>query len=334
MADAITLGMAVARAAILIMLGAALWAFCGAAQAQSFPNKPIRLVVQFAPGGSADAVARLLATRMGEDLGQSVIVENRAGAGGMIANEYVARAAPDGYTLLLGSAGGLAITPLLAPKEGFDPVKSLAPVAPVVSSGFILVVPADNPANDLQGLIKLLKANPGKYNYGSSGTGGSPHLAGELFKRQAGVDIVHVPYTGLGPAIAALLGGQIQLLFADVGLVAPHIKAGKLKAIAYTGADRTATFPQLPTMIQAGMPGFVAGSWYGILAPAGTPRAVVDKLNQVIVKDIKQPDMQKQFAAQGLDPVTISTPQQFTDMIKSDIARWSEVIRSANIKIN
>jgi tripartite-type tricarboxylate transporter receptor subunit TctC len=314
-------------------LGAVIALFVHGAGAQTFPTKPIRLIVQYAPGGSADVVGRLVAQKISQTLKQSVIVENRAGANGMIGNEYVAKADPDGYTLLLGAAGALAIAPNLTKKEKFNPLTALAPVALVTTSSFVLTVPPQIPADNLNALTALLKANPGKYNFGSSGIGGSPHLAGELYKSTTGVEITHVPYTGLGPAIVGLLGGQIQLLFADVGLVTPSIKAGKLRAIAVTGAQRSPALPTVPTMIESGLPGFVAGSWYGVFAPAGTPAKVIDRLNIAIREACDQPDVRRQFAVQGLDPVLIKTPAEFGALLKSDFNRWSKVIHDAHITV-
>jgi len=306
----------------------------GPAAAQSWPSQPVNIMVGFGPGSTPDLVSRVIGEQLQKKLGQPFVVQNRPGAGGMIGNEAVARSAPDGYTLLLGTAGGVVTTPILTPKTNFDSQKSLAPVAQVVSNGFILVAAPNFPADDLQGVIKLLKDNPGKYNYGSSGTGASPHLAAERFKQQADVDMVHVPYNGLGPAITALLGGQVQLLFADIGLVSSHIRAGTLKAIAYTGTQRNRQFPDLPTAMESGLPDFQAGSWYGILAPAGTPKPIIDKLNQAIVELAKSDDMQEQLNKQGLDPVTITSAQQFAEVIQSDIEHWSSVIKKANIVVN
>jgi tripartite-type tricarboxylate transporter receptor subunit TctC len=321
------------RRAVTAGIGAMMAVSIHAVDAQTFPTKPIRLVVQYAPGGSADVVGRLVAQKISQTLGQSVIVENRAGANGMIGNEYVAKADPDGYTLLLGAAGALAIAPNLTTKEKFNPLTALAPVALVTTSSFVLTVPPQIPASNLQELTALLKANPGKYNFGSSGIGGSPHLTGELYKNVAGVQITHVPYTGLGPAIVGLLGGQIQLLFADVGLVTPSIKAGKLRAIAVTGERRSPALPNVPTMIESGLPGFVAGSWYGVFAPAGTPAKVIDRLNAAIREACDQADVRRQFAVQGLDPVLIKTPQEFAALLKNDFNRWSKVIHEAHITV-
>ena len=301
------------------------------ASAQPYPAKPIKVVVTFAAGGGADFVARVLAAKLSEPLGQSVVVENRAGAGGAIGAEAVAKSPPDGYTLLLGAAGTLTILPNLQEKVPFDSVKDFAPIGLAGSSPFVLAVGSTVPANTVAELTALAKANPGKLNYGSSGNGGAPHLAGELYKSMTGIDIVHVPYKGLAPAITDVLGGQLQILFADVGLIAPHLKSGRLKALAVTGKERSSALPDLPTMIEAGVPGYQAGTWYGILAPVGTPSAVVMRLNGVLLKVIATPEIKTQFAAQGIEPAG-GGPDQFGALIRDDMARWGKLIKEAKIK--
>jgi tripartite-type tricarboxylate transporter receptor subunit TctC len=259
------------------------------------------------------------------------VVENRAGAGGAIGAESVAKSPADGYTLLLGAAGTLTILPNLQEKVPFDSTKDFVPIALLGSSPFVLALTPSVPAQSVAELTALAKANPGTLNYGSSGNGGAPHLAGELYKSIAGIDIVHVPYKGLAPAITDLLGGQLQILFADVGLVAPHLKAGKLKAVAVTGRDRSSVLPELPTMIEAGVPNYQAGTWYGILAPAGTPGAVVKRLNDELQKIVANPDIKAQFAVQGIEPAG-GTPEQFGALIRDDSAKWGRLIKAANIK--
>ncbi len=320
-----------ARAFLIALVGAMTLVVAAPATAQPYPNKPIKIVVTFAAGGGADFVARIVAAKLGDALGQTVLVENRAGAGGAIGAEFVAKAPADGYTLLLGAAGTLTILPNVQEKVPFDSVKDFAPIGLVGSSPFVLTLAPSVPATSVTELTALIKANPGKFNFGSSGNGGAPHLAGELYKSTAGVDIVHVPYKGLAPAITDLLGGQLQILFADVGLVSPHLKAGKLNGIAVTGKTRSSVLPELPTMIEAGIANFQAGTWYGILAPAGTPSAVVTRLNAELQKIVASSDIRTQFAAQGIEPAG-GTPEQFGALIRDDSEKWGKLIKSANIK--
>jgi tripartite-type tricarboxylate transporter receptor subunit TctC len=308
---------------------AAAW---GPAAAQAWPARPIRLVVTFAAGGGADFAGRTVGARLAEQLGQSVLVDNRAGGGGLIGNDIVAKAPPDGYTLLLGAAGPMVVAPHLYPSVPYDPVKDLVPVAHIASTPFVLTVSPGVAANTLAELIAFAKANPGKLTYGSSGTGGTPHLAGELFTRMAGVNMVHAPYKGLAPAINDLLGGHIQVLFADTGLVLPHIKAGKLKALAVTGTRRTPLLPDLPTVPEAGLPSYSAGSWYGFLAPAGTPADVMNRLNAEVRTALGHPELQKQLGTQGMEPLAMSR-EQFAALLREDFDKWGKLIREANIKL-
>ena len=308
---------------------AAAW---GPAAAQAWPSRPIRLVVTFAAGGGADFAGRNVGARLAEQLGQSVLVDNRAGGGGLIGNEIVAKASPDGHTLLLGAAGPLVVAPHLYPSVPYDPVKDLVPVAHIASTPFVLTVAPGVAANTVAELLAFAKANPGNLTYGSSGTGGTPHLAGELFIRMAEVNMVHAPYKGLAPAINDLLGGHIQVLFADTGLVLPHIKAGKLKALAVTGTRRTPLLPDLPMVREAGLPSYSAGSWYGILAPAGTPAAIMNRLNAEVRTALVHPDLQKQLATQGMEPLAMSR-EQFGALLREDYDKWGKLIREANIKL-
>jgi len=301
------------------------------ALAQSWPDRPIKLIVTFPAGGGADFVGRALAPKLTEALGQSVVVDNRGGANGAIGNAAVSHAAPDGYTLLLGAAGALTIAPHLYDKLDFDTFRDYVPVSLVGSSPFVLAVNPSVPAKSVAELTALAKANPGKLNAGSSGTGGAPHLALELYKSIAGVQIVHVPYKGLAPAITDLLGGQVQVLFADVGLIAPHLKAGTLRALAVTGAQRTPALPDLPTMQEAGVPGYTAGTWYGVLAPAGTPSAIVNRLNAEIDKALAAPQLRAQFAEQSVNTAG-GRPEDFAALIRQDYDKWGKLIREANIK--
>ena len=320
-----------AAAILATVLAVALAPGAPSALAQAFPTKPIKVVVTFPAGGGADFVARAIAPRLTESLGQSVVVDNRAGAGGNIGAEAVAKSPPDGYTLLLGAAGTMTISPNLYDKVPFDTFRDFDPIGLAGSSPFVLVANPAVAANTLAELTAFAKANPGKLNYGSSGNGGAPHLAGELYKSMAGINIVHVPYKGLAPAITDLLGGQVQLLFADVGLVAQHVKSGKLKAIAMTGRQRSAGLPEVPTMIEAGLPGYQAGTWYGLFAPAGTPKEIVTRVNADLVRIVATPEIRSQFALQGIEPGG-DRPEQFATLNRDDYTKWGKLIKEANIK--
>jgi tripartite-type tricarboxylate transporter receptor subunit TctC len=318
-------------AAIGTVLLAVTAALAAPAFGQAYPNKPIKMIVTFPAGGGADFVGRAISPKLTDSLGQPVVVDNRAGAGGNIGAEAAAKSPPDGYTLLLGAAGTMTISPNLYDKVPFDTFKDFEPIVLVGSSPFVLAVNPSVAANTLAELTAFAKANPGKLNYGSSGNGGAPHLAGELYKSMAGINMVHVPYKGLAPAITDLLGGQVQVLFADVGLVAPHIKAGKVKAIAVTGASRATALPDVPTMSEAGLTGYRAGTWYGLFAPTGTPKDVIARVNADAVKAVAGADMKSQFGQQGIEPAG-GTPAEFATLIRDDYAKWSKLIKEANIK--
>ena len=303
----------------------------GLAVAQAYPSKPLRMVVTFAAGGGADFVARALAPKLGDLLGQPVLVDNRPGANGALGADIVAKAAPDGYTLLLGAAGTMVVAPHLGANMPFDTFKDLAPVSLIAISPFVVTLHPSVQANSIRELIALAKANPGKINYGTSGTGGSPQLATELFNSMAGVKLVHVPYKGLAPALTDLMGGQIQVVFADVGLVKGHIAGGKLKGLAVTSAVRTSVMPDMPTVAEAGVPGYAAGTWYGVLAPAGTPADIVSRLNAETRKALANADVRAAFASQGVDPAG-DTAEQFAGFMREEFAKWGKVIREAGIK--
>ena len=310
---------------------AALFMLPGIALAQPYPSKPIRLIVTFATGGGTDLVARTVAPRLAEALGQPIVIENRAGANGAIGVEAVARAAPDGYTLAVGAAGTLVVAPHLGQKLPFDTFKDLTPVALMVTSPFIVTVNPAVKAKSVAELIALAKSGA-RLNVGSSGVGGAPHLAAEFFKSLAGVEMEHVAYKGLGPAITDLLGGQIQVIFADVGLVSGHIKSGRLSGLAVTGATRSSAVPELPTVAEAGLAGYAAGTWYGVLAPAGTPATIVARLNEEIRRVQALPEVRNALVAQGVEPA-LTTPEQFGGFMRDENAKWSRVIRNAGIKL-
>jgi tripartite-type tricarboxylate transporter receptor subunit TctC len=304
----------------------------GPARAQDYPTKPIRLVVPFAAGGATDVLARLVGERLTASLGQQVVVDNRPGAGGNIGSDLVARAEPDGYTILMGAVGTHAINPSLYPKMPYDPVKDFAPVTLVASVPNVLVVNPEVPANSVQELIDLAKAKPGELNFASSGNGTSIHLSGELFKAMTGTDIVHVPYKGSGPAVTDLLGGQVQMMFDNMPSSLPHVKAGKLRALGVTSAKRSPALPEVPTIAEAGVPGYDATSWFGILAPAGTPEPVVTRLQGAIVQALGEPEMRQRMADLGAEPVG-DTPAEFGQFIAAEIAKWAKVVNDAGVKL-
>ena len=314
----------------VVLLFAALAVAASATFAQPYPAKPIRLVVTFATGGGTDLAARTVAPKISEALGQSIVIENRAGANGAVGAEAVAKAPADGYTLMVGAAGTLAVAPHLA-KLPFDTFRDFAPISLLATSPFVVTVNPSVKAESIRELVALARANPGRLSFGSSGTGGAPQLATELFKSMAGIDMLHVPYKGLGPAITDLLGGQIQLIFADVGLVTAHLKAGKLRGLAVSGSSRSAALPDLPTVAEAGVPGYAAGTWYGLFAPAGTPPAIVSRLSEETRKALAHPDVRASLAAQGVDPAG-NTPEQFAAFVREEHAKWGKVIRDAGIK--
>ena len=289
-------------------------------------------MVPFAAGGATDVLARLVGERLTATLGQQVVVDNRPGAGGNIGSDVVARAEPDGYTILMGAVGTHAINPSLYPKMPYDPVKDFAPVTLVASVPNVLVVNPEVPANSVQELIDLAKAKPGELNFASSGNGTSIHLSGELFKAMTGTDIVHVPYKGSGPAVTDLLGGQVQMMFDNMPSSLPHVKAGKLRALGVTSAKRSPALPEVPTIAEAGVPGYDATSWFGILAPAGTPEPVVTRLQGAIVQALGEPEMRQRMADLGAEPVG-DTPAEFGQFIAAEIAKWAKVVNDAGVKL-
>jgi len=299
-----------------------------AAPAADFPTKPIRMLVGFAPGGGTDATARAMSGKLSERLGQQVVIDNRPGAAGNIATEITAQANPDGYTILMGTIAALAINPSLYKKLPFDPLKDVLPISRAVDSTNILVVHPSVAAKNVKELIALAKSK--SLNGGSSGVGGAGHLALELFNLQAGTTIVHVPYKGGGPAMADLLGGNIQLIFATAASAVPHIKSGRIRALAVTTAKRSGLVPDLPTVAEAGLPGFEANNWYGILAPHGTPRSIINRLNKEVVAVLNLPDVKEFLFKQGLDAAP-STPEDFAAYIRSEKAKWEKVIKAAKL---
>ncbi len=317
--------------AVMVVIAAAVAAPAVQAQAP-YPTKPIRIVVPFPAGGTTDILARAVAQKLTEMGGQPVVVDNRPGAGGNIGAELVAKSAPDGYTLLMGTVGTHAINPGLYAKMPYDHQRDFAPVILVAGVPNVLVVNPAVPATSVQELIAYGKANPGKLNFASSGSGTSIHLAGELFKTMSGVQMTHVPYKGSSPALTDLLGGQVQLMFDNLPSALPHIKAGKLRALAVTSAQRAPALPDVPTVAEAGLPGFEASSWFGLLAPAGTPKEIIAKLNAEVAKWLATPEARDKLTAQGANAVG-SAPDAFAQYIAAETIKWLKVVKESGAKV-
>ena len=300
----------------------------GKAGAQTYPLKPLRLVVTFPPGGSSDTIARLVAPKLGERLGQPVIADNRPGGGGSIGADMVAKSAPDGYTLVVGAAGGLALNAVIYPKLPYDPAKDFAPITLLVTSPFIVAVnPANSPAGTLKELIANIQAKPGQ-PFASGGTGTGMHLAGELFKLMLAADMTHVPYKGNGPALTDLAGGQVPMAFTDLGSTPPFARSGRIRILAVASAKRSALAPDIPTAAEAGLPGWEALGWFGVAAAAGTPQPIVQRLNSEITAILRQPDMRERILATGNEPAP-TTPEEFGSFIREEIARWGKVVKDS-----
>ena len=314
--------------AVLAMTGSVL---PGIAVAQTYPTKSIRLIVPFPPGGSTDLMGRVLGAKLGEAFNQQVIVENRPGASGMIGNELVARAAPDGHMLTMGTIGAMSVNVSLFKSVPYDSTRDFAPITLTGNVENLLVVHPSLPVRTVKDLITLAAARPGMLIFASSGTGNAPHLAGELFNQTAKVNMVHLPYKGGGPAMIDLAAGQVSLSFASMPSSLPFAKSGKLRALAVGGAKRSPAAPEIPTVAESGVPGFEVTDWQGLLAPAKTPAAVIERLNRETIRILNERDVKDRLAAAGLQVVT-STPVQFADFIRAEIDKWGKVIRSAGIK--
>ena len=314
----------------------ALSTFSGAAFAQGFPNRPVRLIVPFPAGGTTDILARAIAQKLSESLGQSFVVDNRPGAGGNIGSDLVAKSPPDGYTLLMGTVGTHAINPGLYPKMPYDHVKDFAPVVLVAGVPNVLVVNPGVPVKTVAELVTLARDKPGTINFASSGSGTSIHLSGELFKSLTGTQITHVPYKGSSPALTDLIGGQVQIMFDNLPSAMPHIKGGKLRAIALTSSKRAPALPDVPTIAESGvasLASFEATSWFGIFAPAGTPRDVVLKINADTNKALQSAEMKEKLLSQGAEAVG-NTPEYFADYIKAETIKWARVVRDSGAKVD
>jgi tripartite-type tricarboxylate transporter receptor subunit TctC len=314
-----------------LSLAATLAILTSHAAADAYPAKPIRFVVAFPPGGGTDIIARSIAQKLAERVAQQVVVDNRPGAGGNIGTDIVAKSAPDGYTLLMGSAGPLAINASLFAKMPFDPVRDLAPVTLAASTPNVLVVHPSLKAATVKELIALAKTKPGEINFASSGHGTPAHLAGELFNSMAGVKLVHVPYKGAAPALADLLGGQVQLMFSTMPPALPHVRDGKLRALAVTSLKRSPAAPELPTVDEIALPGFEANTWHGVVLPAGASAAIIARLNREIVAILHLPDVVERLSSQGAEAVG-STPEEFAAYIKSETVKWARVVRESGAK--
>jgi tripartite-type tricarboxylate transporter receptor subunit TctC len=320
----------ISRRRLLAGLTAALALGTGPAFAQDYPGRPVRIIVPFAPGGSADVFGRFLAQRLQETLGQTFIIDNRPGAGSVIGTDAVAKAAPDGYTLLLMS-NTHTVNESLIPNKPFQLMRDFAPIAPINYSDLVLVAKASLPQNTLPELIKAAKAKPGGMSYASSGPGTPYHMAGELFKVMAGVSIVHIPYRGSAGARTDVLGGQIEMMFDAIPTMTEHIKAGKVKALATTGKVRSAVLPDVPTANEAGVPGYEATLWLGLMAPKGTPPAIVNKLNAEIAKITSNPEVRRAWTAQGTTAMTMGV-EEFTRYMNDDIAKWARIVKFSGAK--
>lgn len=303
----------------------------GSAWSQSYPAKPVRIIVPFPAGGGADIFARLIGRKLGENLGQSFVVDNRAGASGIIGCEAVARSAPDGYTLLMATTGTHTTNPAVFSKLPYDPIKDFAPVSLVAESPFVLLVHPSLPVKNVKDLIQLAKSRPGEINYASSGIGSSSHLGFELFNSMAGIKVLHVPYKGLGPASADTIAGNITMTWDSITASAPFIKAKRLRALGIGSAKRSSLLPDVPTISESGLTGFELGSWYAYFAPAATPPEIIRNLQREMVKAIAAPDMRGQFAALGAEPVG-STPEELAAVVQRDLVKWAKVAREAKVK--
>ncbi len=315
-----------------LALGVALQGLAATAFAADYPARPIRLVVPYAPGGGADSVARIVARKVSESIGQPIVIDNKGGAGSILGTEVVAKAEPDGYTLLLGQSGPISINPAVYKSLPYDPVKDFAPVAMTTAYPYILVVNADLPVKSLQELVALARSKPGTMNFGSTGVGAANHLVAELLNAKAGLKMTHVPYRGTALAVGDLLGGQLTMVFGDPISVLSQIKAGKLRALAVTSLERSAVAPDVPTVAESGYPGFEALAWHGILAPARTPPAIVQRLNEEIVKALADPATKKLLEDQAMQTVG-NTPEAFAAFIQKDIVLWKAVAMSANVTV-
>lgn len=321
------------RAGLAVLLASLGTAWNSIATAQAYPAKPIKLIVAYPPGGANDILGRIMAQKLSEGLGQQVVVDNRGGAGGTIGSEAAAKSPGDGYTLLMGATGPLTIAPSIYPKLGYDAEKSFAPISLIANGAYVVVVHPSVPANSLKELISLARSKPGQLNFGSAGFGNPLHIAGEMFKLTAGVNIVHVPFQGGGPATKALLAGQVQMMIVVLADVEQFIRAGRLRALAVASPRRLAQLPDVPTAAESGLPNYEVITWFGLVAPRGTPGDVIKRLNAEVLKALAATDVRKIISSQGLEPVG-NSPEQFSTLISEDKAKWARVVKASGAKID
>jgi tripartite-type tricarboxylate transporter receptor subunit TctC len=319
---------------LLSLLSICLLACTFGAAAQEWPAKPIRVIVPYPAGGFYDTIARLVGAKMADELGQPTVVENRVGANGIVGTEHVAKSAPDGYTIMVGGIGPHGINPSLYPKLPYDAVRDFEPVIHVVNAANVLVVHPSVPAQNLRELIALARSKPGEIAYASNGAGSSPHLAAEMFAAAMGLKLNHIPFKGSAPAVTAMLGGQTQMAFNNAGDVLAHVRAGKLRALAVTSRKRLSALPDLPTMEEAGAPGYDAVAWWAYFAPAGTPREIVTRLNTTINRILQVPEIRERLSVQGSAEVVGGTPAQLAAFQKAEIAKWAKVIKDSGATVN
>ncbi len=303
-----------------------------AQSAAAYPTKPVRWVVPFPPGGSADIMGRMIGQELVKAFGQQVVIENRAGASAIVGSEYVAKSAPDGYTLLQANVSQMTIHPSVYPKLPYDPLRDFAPITVLGIVTSVVVVTPSLPVSSVKDLVALAKKRPGQLNFTSSGVGASTHLTGELLKQRAGIDMVHVNYKGSGPALTDVMAGFVQIMFENLPSALPYIKAGKLKVLAVTGKDRSPILANVPTLAESGFPGFDMVSWQGLVAPAATPKAIIDKLNAELARVLKTPEMREKMFGLGTE-VVANTPEQFAQYIRDETAKWSKIVKAAGIKL-
>jgi tripartite-type tricarboxylate transporter receptor subunit TctC len=302
-----------------------------ASAADAYPSKPIRLICPFTPGGAVDIASRAIALELSKNLGQTVTVDNRPGAGGNIGGSELVHSAPDGYTIMLTTSGIQAINPALYSKMPFNPSKDFAPIGTIVSMNNVLVVGANSKIHSVQELISMAKATPGELNYASSGSGTSIHMSGEMFKSLAKVDLVHIPYKGSAPALTDLMGGQVMMMFDNIPSSMTYIKAGKLRAIATTGSKRDPFLPDLPTIAESGVPGYESGVWFGLVAPAGTPKEIISRINAEMLKGLKSPDFVRRMSESGYI-VNGSSPEQMAELDRTEVPRWAAIVKASGAK--
>lgn len=303
------------------------------ATAQDFPNKPIKIVVGFPPGGGSDLMARSVGDKLSAAVNQPVIIENKPGAGSSIAASFVAQSKPDGYTILFAQAANLGIAPALRDTLNYDPIKSFAPITRLVSAPLVIVGPSTLSATTLKELIAMAAAKPGALSYGSPGAGTAGHLAGEMFGSEANIKIVHVPYKGQSAAITDMIGGRIEMYFSTLAVIKPHVDGGKIRAFAVTSGERSPAFPTVPTVAEAGIPGFEIENWYGLVAPAGTPPDIVNRLNKEIIKILKDPKLVEELSKEG-GSIKTDTPEQFSKFLEADVPRWKKIVKDARLETN